>query len=285
MSKNIPPYHKYMVPIFQVLKNLGGSATIQEMEEQVPELMKLTEEQLSVIHNPERGSQTEVGYRMAWARTYLKNVGIIENSERGVWALTYKGTKLDKIEPTKIVKQVRSKFKTQKEDKKQNKKEEEITNELDTESWKNRILEVVLNIPADAFERLCQRVLRECGFVEVKVLGRSGDGGIDGTGIIRLQNVVSYHVLFQSKRWKGTIPSKEIRDFRGAMVGRTDKGLFITTGSFTSDAKKEATRDGAPPIDLIDGERLAELLKQLKLGVETQLVEKTIVNDDWFNAI
>jgi len=137
----------------------------------------------------------------------------------------------------------------------------------------------------DAFERLCQRILRESGFIEVRVTGRAGDGGIDGIGILRLQRVVSFQVLFQCKRWQGAVGPKEIRDFRGAMVGRSDKGLFLTTGSFTRAAQEEATRDGAPPIDLIDGERLADLLKDLRLGVRTEMLEKVEVEETWFDGI
>jgi restriction system protein len=137
----------------------------------------------------------------------------------------------------------------------------------------------------DAFERLCQRILRESGFVEVRVTGRSGDGGIDGIGILRMQRVVSFQVLFQCKKYQGTVGSKEIRDFRGAMVGRSDKGLFLTTGSFSRAAQEEATRDGAPPIDLIDGERLTELLKELSLGVQTTMIEKVDVEEAWFDGI
>ena len=134
---------------------------------------------------------------------------------------------------------------------------------------------------------LCQRLLRECGFVEVEVTGRSGDGGIDGSGILRLQRLVTVNVLFQSKRYNASNPvgSAQIRDFRGAMQGRTDKGLLITTGRFTADAVKEATRDGAPTIDLIDGDQLVDLLKDLKLGVETELVERVTVKREWFEQI
>jgi restriction system protein len=143
----------------------------------------------------------------------------------------------------------------------------------------------LLTMPPAAFERLCQRILRESGFIEVRVTGRVGDGGIDGIGILRLQHVVSFQVLFQCKRWQGSVGPKEIRDFRGAMVGRSDKGLFLTTGSFTRAAQEEATRDGAPPIDLIDGERLAELLKELQLGVRTKMIEKVEVLESWFDGI
>jgi restriction system protein len=136
-----------------------------------------------------------------------------------------------------------------------------------------------------AFERLCQRILRESGFIEVEVTKRSGDGGIDGHGTIRIGGLISFNVLFQSKRYKGNIGPDIVRDFRGAMVGRADKGLIISTGGFTLEARREATRDGAPPIDLIDGRLLAEKLKELKLGVKTNLVEHVELVEDWFRSI
>jgi Restriction endonuclease len=147
--------------------------------------------------------------------------------------------------------------------------------------WQERLLECVLKMKPDAFERLCQRILKESGFIKVDVTGRSGDGGIDGIGVLRL-NLLSFHVFFQCKRWKGSVGAPVIRDFRGAMVGRADKGLVMTTGMFTVDARKEATRGGAPPIDLIDGEALCELLKDLKIGVETRKVEQVFVEQQAF---
>jgi restriction system protein len=150
--------------------------------------------------------------------------------------------------------------------------------------WKDALLAALLGMPPDAFERLCQRVLRESGFTKVEVTGRSGDGGIDGTGVLRL-NLLSFHVLFQSKRIRGSVGASIIRDFRGAMVGRADKGLVITTGSFTPEARREATRDGAPAIDLVDGDALCDLLKQLKLGVEVKLVEEIEVEEAYFNDV
>jgi len=144
-------------------------------------------------------------------------------------------------------------------------------------SWKERLLEVLLGIEPSAFERLCQRVLRESGFIKVEVTGRSGDGGIDGTGVLRL-NLLSFQVLFQSKRYRGSVGSSVVRDFRGAMVGRADKGLIITTGTFTADARKEATRDGAPAIDLVDGDGLCDLLRSLRIGVKVETVESVTVD-------
>lgn len=139
-------------------------------------------------------------------------------------------------------------------------------------------------MPPASFEKLCQRVLRESGFTRVEVTGRSGDGGIDGIGVLRIA-LLSFHVFFQCKRYKGSVGAPAIRDFRGAMVGRTDKGLFITTGSFTPEAKREATRDGAPVLDLIDGDTLSTILKGLNLGVSTRQVEEVSIDANWFTSV
>ena len=161
--------------------------------------------------------------------------------------------------------------------------QEELSDEART--WRETLSSILLKIPPDSFERLCQRVLRESGFTEVRVTGRSGDGGIDGHGVIRLAGLISFPVMFQCKRYKGNVPTSVVRDFRGAMLGRSDKGLIITTGRFTGDAEREATRDGAPPIDLIDGELLMDKLKELGLGVNAKMVEVVEVSTDWFDSI
>jgi restriction system protein len=150
--------------------------------------------------------------------------------------------------------------------------------------WTTTLLDVLAEVPADAFERLCQRVLRESGFTRVEVTGRAGDGGIDGIGVLRI-NLVSFHVLFQCKRWKSSVGPAVVRDFRGAMVGRADKGLILTTASFKAEARREATRDGAPAIDLVDGEALCGLLRKLGLGVRVRVVEEVEVNPDFFNGL
>ena len=156
---------------------------------------------------------------------------------------------------------------------------EEVGDQTDLFSDED-LLSVLLNLPPEGFERICQRLLREAGFQEVKVTGKSGDGGIDGYGILEVNPFVSFNVLFQSKRYKGSVSASQVRDFRGAMQGRADKGIIITTGSFTSDAKREARRDGAPPIELVDGEKLVEMFEKLNLGV----IPKTVyqVDDEFF---
>jgi restriction system protein len=151
--------------------------------------------------------------------------------------------------------------------------------------WREQLLETLLAMAPAAFERLAQRILREAGFVQVEVTGRSGDGGIDGNGVLRLNGLLSFHVSFQCKRWQGSVGPATIREFRGAMAGRADKGLIITTGSFTKEASREATREGAAAIDLVDGTQLVDMLKSLGLGVMTRQVEEVVVEQDWFDRI
>ena len=275
-----------MVPTLQALMKLGGSGTIEEINETVYQVANIPAEQLAVPHD-ENGLHSEIDYRIAWARTYLKKFGLIDNSSRGVWSLTKSNIDTSQIDGYEIARVVREANRLAKP---QNKPE--ITNEPElsepveeAENWKDSLLNVLLNIPPASFERLAQRLLRESGFVQVEVTGKSGDGGIDGKGIVRISGFLSFHILFQCKRYKGSISPSQIRDFRGAMQGRADKGLFITTGTFTREAIKEATRDGAPPIDLIDGELLCEKLKEFNLGVETQLVESVDVKPEWFSKL
>ena len=157
--------------------------------------------------------------------------------------------------------------------------------DMDSAGWKEQLLRVVKLMEPEAFERLCQRMLREAGFDLVTITGRSGDGGIDDTAIVRLNGLIGFPVVFQCKRYGGSVSTGVVRDFRGAMQGRADKGIIITTGNFTSDAKREAIRDGAPPIDLIDGDALADKLKELGLGVTTKLVEDVHIEEEWFEKI
>lgn len=272
-------YDELMNPVLRALKALGGSGTNDEIIAKVVELVSIPSEQLEILHNPEKGGMTEIEYRLMWTRTYLKKCGFIENSSRGVWSLTPKGSSAQQVDEKEIVRLVRKLMKKEDGDSPTSPDEPGRT-----VAWQEEVLEIILKMPPSAFERLIQRLLRESGFVQVEVTGQTGDGGIDGHGILRLGGLLSFHVIFQAKRWKGSVGSSQVRDFRGAMVGRADKGLLITTGAFTKDAIKEATRDGAPAIDLVDGDQLVEKLKSLALGIETKavMIEQVAINKDWY---
>lgn len=274
-------YDELFNPVLQALQKLGGSGTNSEIEEQVILLLGLSNEEIEDIH---RGNTTKLSYRSAWARNYLKRLGLVENSGRAVWALTAEGIKTSSIDKEKAKKIVKN-LSGVKKDKPKGTLEVEESEELNELSWEEELIEILKKMQPDAFERLSQRFLRELGFTNVEVTGKSGDGGIDGVGVIKLGGVLSFHVVFQCKRYTGSVSSSAIRDFRGAMIGRADKGLFITTGIFTRDAKQEAQRDGAPPVDLVDGNSLAEHLKNLRLGVDVQVREEISIKPAWFNDI
>ncbi len=281
----MPKYHELMNPLLQALHELGGSGSVEEISAKVSEMLDLPEEILSIPHDPERSSQTEVEYRLAWARTYLKKYGLIDNSERGVWVVVPKKRDIKNIDPKAVAKTVREQSRKEREAKQTVEESEEGLPE-EAESWRTKLHHILIkDLSPDAFERLVKRMLRESGFVQVEVTGRTGDGGIDGKGIVRFGGILSFHVLFQCKKYQGSVSSGAIRDFRGALIGRADKGLFVTTGTFTRDAMREATRDGATPIDLMDGDQLADKLKELRLGVTTEMVESVDIDGEWFKNI
>ena len=282
-DSQIPSREELLWPTLKALESSGGSASIQELSSRVATEMSLSKEILDVPHKD--GPRTEVFYRSAWARTYLKMIGAIDNTARGVWALTDRGRDLRSGEQVREL--VRNALANRHKTKKASDAkapEPETADAEDDQDWEGALLDILRGMAPDAFERLCQRILRESGFTRVEVTGRPGDGGIDGAGVLRV-NLISFHVRFQCKRYAGSVGAPQIRDFRGAMVGRADKGLFITTGAFTTDAQAEAVRDGAPAIDLIDGSDLCALLKKLELGVRTETVQKVTPQPEFFEAI
>lgn len=266
-----------MNPLLVAMHSLGGSSSVEEQEDAVAEVLHLSEKEVSEIH---RGSTTKLKYRLAWARNYLKRAGYLDNSSRGVWTLTPEGRKHRQVDKEVLKRAVRRLDKLAVKD-----QADEENNE--PTSWQEDLLEVIKSMRPDAFERLCQRLLRESGFIQVEITGRTGDGGIDGKGVVKLGGLLSFHVIFQCKRYKGSVGSAVVRDFRGAMVGRADKGLIISTGTFTRDARTEAQRDGASPIDLIDGEDLTQKLKQFGMGVQVdqRIVETVTIKPEWFSSV
>lgn len=269
-------------PCLQALHNLGGSGTNDEIEAEVSKLLKLSEDQANEIH---RGNVTKLDYRLRWARNYLKRAGLLDNSSRGVWSLTDKGKSLKKVDVKELVRQVAALSATAKKRKQFEEPAEETEDEVDELNWQEDLLDVIKAIPAAAFERLSQRLLRELGFKNVEITGKAGDGGIDGKGILNIGSIITFRVVFQCKRYRDTVSAGVVRDFRGAVQGRADKGLLITTGTFTRDARAEAQRDGALAIDLMDGNELAQKLKELALGVTVEMVERVTVNAEWFQNL
>ncbi|MCV6637058.1 restriction endonuclease [Candidatus Albibeggiatoa sp. nov. NOAA] len=280
---NIPTFDELIIPTIKALKLLGGSGTVPEINEKVGQLIEAKD---LILQDDELQKFKK---RITWTRTYLNKYNLIDNSSHGVWSLVNTGIDIQSIDTSDIFKTVRKLLRSNKQAKKElkalSKDTIEVLNSEGNDDWKELLLKTILNISPDAFERLTQRLLRENGFTQVEVTGKAGDGGIDGKGIVKLNDFLSFHVIFQCKRYQHSITPNQIRDFRGAMQGRTDKGIFITTSTFTRAAVKEATRDGAPPIELIDGDLLCEKLKNSQLGVETHMIEQVDIKKEWFDKL
>ena len=261
-----PQFLRFFIPVIDVLKKLGGSGKPAEVIDQVIEKLNISEEEQAETI---KSGGSRVRNQVQWARLYLVKSGFLDASKRGVWSLTEKGfkTKITDKDVYKYFKDVQSKY-----DKKRDQLTEESSQKdeqlVEPETYKSDLLNMLKMLPADGFERICQRLLRESGFEQVIVTGKTGDGGIDGHGILQVNPFVSFQVLFQCKRYKGSVTASQVRDFRGAMMGRADKGIILTTGNFTLDAKKEARRDGVPPIEIVDGDKLIEMFELLELGLK-----------------
>ena len=274
-EKNGPKFIRFFNPILKVLNELGGSGNAGEVKDLVIERMNIPE---SDLEEKLKSGASRVRNQIAWARIYLVKSALLDDSSiRGIWSLTAKGaeTELTFEDSLKLFKGVHSKFVSKdKKAKKETKIQEEDIEELvtDDEELSDDLLTVLQSLSPNGFERICQRLLRESGFKKVIVTGKSGDGGIDGEGILEINPLMSFKVLFQAKRYQGTVGSSTVRDFRGAMQGRADKGIILTTGRFTQEAKKEAIRDGAPPVELVDGELLVGLFEKNKLGLKPKVV-------------
>jgi restriction system protein len=273
-------------PTLTAIRNLEGSATSREIEEYIIFMLDLPARVAEVPHSEESLSKTELGYQLQWARTHLRDAGLIQSSSNGVWTLTPEAQDLEEISPGEVLERTREAGGGRSgatQDPSLLYREGQAS---EAQSWKSDLHAVLTEkLSASAFERLTVRLLRELGFVHLEVTGKSGDGGIDGKGRMRINGILTFNIVFQCKRYRGSVSVREVRDFRGAAIGRADRGLMISTGSFTKAAEEEARRDGAPPIDLVDGEDLAEHLKRLGLGVEVRTIKRTVVKRDWFEAI
>jgi len=263
-----PEFIRFFKPILQILRQSGGSGTTSEVIDRAIELLQIPESEQEVTL---KNGQSRIRNQVQWGRLYLVRAGYLDSSRRGIWSLTEKGAQADlaALDAYEVFQVVQKGLQTEKKEKELQEPfiDEDDESSVETVDYKSELLAVIKSLPPSGFERLCQRLLRESGFQQVVVTGRSRDGGIDGVGVLQVNPFVTFNVLFQCKRYEGAVTPSQIRDFRGAMMGRADKGIVITTGTFTLDAKKEARRDGVPPIELVAGEDLVRLFENLELGL------------------
>lgn len=291
---SVPSYGDLISPTFIVLKKLGGSGKNDEILSHIIADLSLSDE---IVDYPHLGSsnQSELQYQLAWARTYLKNFGVIQNSSRSVWSITPKYAGVDSVDGKAIVSFIKKNAEKRKpidsnsvtsdltlpEDSDPENNEIEFPEEV--KPWRTQLAEVLYKMEPFAFERLSQRLLRECGFTHVEVTKKTGDGGIDGTGKLRINGIFSFNVAFQCKRYKGLVSASDIRDFRGSLTTDIEKGVLITTGTFSKAASEEASNPGKQQIDLIDGEEFITKLAEYGIGVrEVKIYE---IDEDFFKNI
>ncbi len=274
-----PKFVRYFGPLLDALKELGGSGTPQEVTSVIAQRLTISEEEQNELL---KSGTSRFQNQVAWARNYLKDEGYIDASQRGVWVLTKAGrtAHLSKENAYEIFQRIAAQHQEsrKKQCADQVTKEPSETEPNQPQDHREALLSILKNLPPSGFERMCQRLLRESGFASVVVTGRSGDGGIDGHGILELNPLVTFKVLFQCKRFDKTVSPSYIREFQGAISGRADKGIILTTGSFSSEARKEAIRDGAAKIELIDGQKLVEMFERLELGLTPKKVYELEMN-------
>lgn len=274
-NKSGPVFLNYCKPLLKVIRENGGSGAPSRLTDLVIQACGITEDEEKI---PNKNGDSKIRNQIAWARFYLVKAGMIDGKKRGQWSLTKSGdaVDLDKLDIKTMFKDVAKQFRTEKT------VDEDVDDEIESESHKTKVIDLVKKLEPAGFEKFVKRVLTESGFESVEVTGKSGDGGIDGHGILKINDLTSMKVIFQCKRYKDSVGSGAIRDFRGAMAGRTDKGIVITTGYFTADAKNEATRDGVAPIELVDGDGLVVLMEKYELG----LIEKKVydIDEKFFDA-
>lgn len=277
----IPNYSVLVEQTFLALKELGGSGKNNEIEAKVATLLDLSDDILDVPHT--NSNISEINYRLAWARTLLKNYGAIENSVRAVWSITSKFSQHDSVDGEYIDKNCRKKIHIDVEALGNEQEENSEIFPEEIKPWRKKLYDILVNMNPYSFEKLAQRVLRESGFDDVKVTKKSGDGGIDGTGKLKINGIISFNIAFQCKRYQGTVGSPEIRDFRGSLTTDIEKGVFITTGVFSKAATEEASKPGKKQIDLIDGEEFISMIADLKIGVKE--VKDYEINEEYFMSL
>lgn len=292
----LPTYRAFLQPVLKVIDQAHGSATKQEVDEAVIEVARITPQQLGVVYPlGSKAKGSKILHRIAFARSTLKLCGALENAERGIWTITPVGREL-LLEGAEAIRQADAVMRkrlavardTREQDVSASSPEDssssddetiELAQESAEISWKEQVLDRVQALDAYAFERLCARLLRLAGCRSVEVTSRSGDQGIDGVGVLEI-SLLSFPVFFQAKKYRNSVGPAEVRELRGAMAGRGDKGILITSGTFSRGAKEEATRPGVPPLDLIDGDRLCDLLLEHRLGLDVMPVMDSKFFDD-----
>ena len=294
IDTRVPRYTQLIVPTFEALKTLGGSGNNDERLNQIIIDLKIPDEVADIQHKG-RTNKSELSYQADWARTYLRIYGVIENSARSVWSIKPDYVSVTNLDAKKIVDTVTLESKKKRANKngeslnsEDKPEDDDPTNDYaeypdELKPWREQLGDILQNMDPYGFERLAQRVLRECGFTQVEVTKKSGDGGIDGTGKLKINGIFSFNVAFQCKRYSGLVGAPAIRDFRGSLTTNIEKGVLITTGTFSKAAREEAASPGKQQIDLVDGEDFINMIAEYGIGVKE--VKTYEIDESFFQKI
>ena len=279
----LPRYPELRRVMLETMRRIQLPASRSEVCDHVADKLKLTEGQRAVPCA--NGSMPEYMDRVGWTLSFLKQAGAVDNVTRGSWSLTEEGETVAFDEIERRISTARAEYQRRRNRADTEADDEESTGSEQSEShWIDELLARLYSISPTGFERLAKELLLKAGFDEVEVTRASRDGGIDGVGTYRPSGLISFRTSFQCKRWKDSpVGAPDVQAFQGAIQGQSDRGIFITTSYFTRDAEIQASRPGALPVDLISGTRLAELLKEHELGVQTEMVERVTVDSSYFD--
>ena len=295
IDPRVPRYSRLLTATLIALKELGGSGKNDEILNQVISDLHIPDEVADIPHLG-NSNLSELAYQLAWARTYLAKFGVIENSARSVWSIKPDYVGVETLNEKEIVSTVNSMSHLSKKNKLNTNIDTRVSSPEDDEPsndevefpdeakpWRAKLTEILQNMDPYGFERLAQRVLRECGFSQVEVTKKSGDGGIDGTGKLKINGIFSFNVAFQCKRYSGLVGAPAIRDFRGSLTTNIEKGVLITTGTFSKAAREEAASPGKQQIDLVDGEDFINMIAENGIGVKE--VKTYEIDENYFKKI
>lgn len=301
---SIPDYQSIMLPLL----TLAGDSNEHSLREAIGRLAErfgLTPEERSALLPS--GQQPIFSNRVAWASTYLRKAGLLEHVKRGVFRISSNGSEVLKSNPPNINVAFLEKFPSFVEFREASRKPKGApavilsvpANEQETpeealerayigirEALAQEILTRVSKSSPEFFERLVVELLVKMGYGGSRQdagerIGQSGDGGIDG--IIKEDRLGLDVIYIQAKRWQGSVGRPEIQKFVGALQGqRARKGVFITTSTFTPDAKDYASRIDNKVV-LIDGPSLVSYMIDFDLGVSSiALYSIKRIDSDYF---
>jgi restriction system protein len=278
-KKTAAEFVKWFGPLLDALRDLGDSGKPREVSDRIAANLNLPDE---ILDQTLKSGGSRFHNQVAWARQYLVWEGLLDASKHGTWKLTESGRKafISPEDARAIFQKLHIKVKS--DNKKLSSISENSLNEINNEASPDNtesadapiLIDVLRGLSPEGFEKICRELLRESGFENVEVTARGADGGIDGFGTLEINPFVSFRVIFQCKRYKvgNTVSRAQIGDFRNAMIGRAEKGIIITTSTFSNAAIQEANRDGAPKIELVDADKLVEMFEKVELGLNKRVV-------------